>query len=328
MKTTRSIRILSIFVATAAVQLSTPGSAKAASALFRTNFDPTIIDLAQVGTTTPRPRVTLPAKAISRVYTYSCGFPPFGPCNPTYAVSRSYYSLWNSPAAQLVPNNPHAPTATTTFTGPTSTTAFSNDYGFSRDLGRIRVTPGSKRFGGTIRFMSGPDNNRYYKVANNNLYSYASTVTAVWNPAEPTGNIDQTLGYSYLGWIGVRRDLTLTTGPPSYGPVTRKVKTFYTTGPWTTGMVEVHHTGATRFIDATETGYDNRTANGLNGVLSLVRPRLVNNYVVLPSGSVVSIRSEAQAGNLIVEFLPESGALLSLAVGTTLLTGLYRIKRR
>jgi hypothetical protein len=183
-----------------------------------------------------------------------------------------------------------------------------------------------------MRFLIGL-NAGYYKLAGGfnpyYLYDpYVSTITAVWNPSEPTGNIDQTLGSSYLGWIGVRRDLTLTTGPPSYGPVTRKTKVFYTVGPWTTGMVRVYHAGSVYSGPSTATGYDNRTASGLNGVLSLVRPRLVNKYVTLPAGSIQSFRSSASIGNMKIEFLPEPRAVLSLVGGMALLTSLRRFRRR
>jgi hypothetical protein len=132
----------------------------------------------------------------------------------------------------------------------------------------------------------------------------------------------QVLGYNYLGWSGVRRFTTL---PASYGSLTRKVKSFYTTGPWTTGMVEVFNGSPAR--STYFTGYDNRTPQGLNGVISLVKPRLLNNYVVRPGGGISYFRKEAWVSIITMEFLPEPRAILSLSAGVVFLAGVLRFRR-
>jgi hypothetical protein len=175
-----------------------------------------------------------------------------------------------------------------------------------------------------MRFFHGP-NHRYYARMTSTPYvgPYNLTVNAIWNPiAPPTAMATQILGYNYLGWSGVRRFTTL---PTSFGSVTRKVKTFYTTGPWTTGMVEVFNDYPTR--STYHTGYDNRTSQGLNGIISLVKPRLLNNYVVRPGGGISNFRKEAWVSIITIEFLPEPRAILSLTAGVVLLAGVMRFRR-
>jgi len=81
----------------------------------------------------------------------------------------------------------------------------------------------------------------------------------------------------------------------------------------------------------TATGYDNRTAAGLNGIISLVHPRLVHGYLVSPPTSGVPIKmiwSAARLQKIDFRFLPEPGAIGMLAAGLSALAGLRRFGRR
>jgi hypothetical protein len=70
-------------------------------------------------------------------------------------------------------------------------------------------------------------------------------------------------------------------------------------------------------------GYDNRTPNGLNGVISMVRPRLVHTY-----GSSRGTWSFAEIWQIDIHFLPEPGSSVLLITGVAALCGLYQLRRR
>ena len=79
----------------------------------------------------------------------------------------------------------------------------------------------------------------------------------------------------------------------------------------------------------TLTGYDNRNPNGLSGVISLVRPRLVHTYYAPfdPNNSPGMARASASAWQIDFHFVPESTGVAMLAAGVVALAGLYHRRR-
>jgi hypothetical protein len=99
----------------------------------------------------------------------------------------------------------------------------------------------------------------------------------------------------------------VTTGTPG-GYYVQKVQYISTIAPWTTGTVTLCAAGTsvcTPYVASiARTGYDNRTPNGLSGVISLVRPRLVHTYVVPqnPPGPIVKRWSAGGVWQIDVHF--------------------------
>jgi hypothetical protein len=250
------------------------------------------------------------------------------------------------------PNNPYGAMTTTTVVFPTTmgnpsppiatgepttpTTTFSGRYDFLRE-GSIMITPGANRFGGTMKFFNGP-NQMYY------LLHTLSTPYITKAYGAGTGPTTSIVHPDYLGLRRVGRLLSavrmtpsgyypLTTGTPNSPGDTYILNLQYitTAAPWTTGMVIVAtHSPHTWMHFVYRSGYDNRTPNGLSGVISLVRPRLVHSYVVPhdPNLPIVKARSFAQIWQMKIHFLPEPSGVAMLAAGFATLAGLYRLRRR
>jgi hypothetical protein len=338
-----------VAVAVGAAQLLIPDPADAASALFRLrrnyyDIDPTYGTYsfppitpagkvppatAYVGTTTPAQKVTIPAELIKWTnYTYSC---KGGNCWPGYPVSILYYSYWNY-RGFFYPDNPNAATTTTTVYGATYTTRNGGYYDEDR-AGTIKITPGPNRFGGTMRYFYGPNHRSFNSITNSS--PCCSTGTGMMYRTPYGGNVkteymQQKIGSTYPGWVGNRRHTSLTTGPPSYGPFTRRVRYFYTTAPWTTGTLHVRMPIGSIFTDVAVAGYDNRTDSGYYGQLSLVVPWLVHNYLITPGEPIIARWHEATINENVITFFgaPEPGGILLLGVGIATLAGLIRLRRR
>jgi hypothetical protein len=126
----------------------------------------------------------------------------------------------------------------------------------------------------------------------------------------------------------------ITTGTP-YSPggfYQVKEPYFYVIAPFTTGMVSAWNFGGGTTTEFTLTGYDNRTPAGLNGVLSMIRPRLTQSYKVpADPGEPITLQwVTASAWQMDFHFrgAPEPGSALMLTSGFVLLAGLYRRRRR
>jgi len=78
------------------------------------------------------------------------------------------------------------------------------------------------------------------------------------------------------------------------------------------------------------TGYDNRTPDALSGVISLVRPRLVQVYTLWPDPNLPILHTWASgsAWQMDFHFLPEPGSTAMMASGLLVLAGLYRVRKR
>jgi hypothetical protein len=82
----------------------------------------------------------------------------------------------------------------------------------------------------------------------------------------------------------------------------------------------------------TTTGYDNRTAAGLNGVISIVAPSLSHAYTTIratiPDNPIQMTWSSARMVKNTFTFMPEPTGVAMLAAGFVTLAGLYRLRRR
>jgi hypothetical protein len=202
------------------------------------------------------------------------------------------------------------------------------------------IWPGASRFGGTMRFFEGP-NARFYQL----ITIEGPWTTATWPPkplSKQAGTgVPMVVGEVSLASRGLRYQLTepyhaarLVVGTTSMGGpqyYQRTANYLNTRAPYTTGMAQAWEpVGNTNTIQ-TATGYDNRTAMGLNGTISMVHPRLVHTYLVFPPSSGKPIKmvwSSARMRKIDFRFMPEPTAVAMLAVGFASLTGLYRLRRR
>jgi hypothetical protein len=201
--------------------------------------------------------------------------------------------------------------------------------------GSIMVTPGKNRFGGTMHFFYGPNHLYYQRITINTGYlsrAYGPQMD-VRTASANTVLSDVQFGGPFNIYKFTDSGYNLvTTGTPSdpgddyiiHAPY------FYTLAPFTTGMVTVWQPFGGTNTKFTLTGYDNRTPDGLSGVVSMIRPRLVHTYKVQPDPGAPIQHTWASGGawQMDFHFLPEPGSTVMMASGLVVLAGLYRMRRR
>jgi uncharacterized protein (TIGR03382 family) len=350
-----------LFTLVAAFHTVVPTRAEAASALFsvvRTSYSDGIGDADQtrtasfptangyVGTTSP-PRFTVPQSILKDTTGYNACQLGVN-CRPAYPVSKAWYSYWNL-RGSFRPNNPYAPTVPMTVRFPTTmgntgspigtgepatpTTTFGGRYDFSRH-GSIMITPGPNRFGGTMQFFYGP-NQRFYQYITY-FYPYISKAYGGGQP-NLSANHESQVGEFVIGPEKSRFHMTtygqnrITTGTPNSPGDDYLLHYQYisTIVPFTTGMITGYQPVGPTATAHTLTGYDNRTPNGLSGVISLVRARLVHSYGVPfhPDDPIQNRWSRLSSWRIDFHFLPEPGGTAMLAAGVVALALLYRRRR-
>jgi hypothetical protein len=308
----------------------------------RKSYQPPAV--AYVGNTASNPRFTAPKAFIKNTTLYFACAPGVLWCDWGYYWIKYRYSYWNAKGS-FRRQNANAPTTTTTIrfattmldpnASPTAmgapvtpTTTWGGRYDFSRG-GSIMIWPGSDRFGGTMRFFQGP-NSFFYSI---NFAAYPPTTRSF--PAKP---LSQQLGTGIEFEIGEVTSLSVgllyeRTGPAKENgrePLGRVVY-LVTRAPYTTGKARVWEPLGNTNTVQTGTGYDNRTAAGLNGIISMVHPRLVHAYsVFVPStGKPIQMTwSCARLRKIDFRFLPEPAGVGMLAVGLLALAGLCRFGGR
>jgi len=208
------------------------------------------------------------------------------------------------------------------------------NYDFSR-AGSIMITPGINRFGGTMHFFYGP-NQLYYQLITINTPYISKAYGPQMDVRDPKANT--VIGdVQYGGPFNIYRMTTygynrMTTGTPySPGRYYRILAPyFYSLAPFTTGMVSAWEPNGTTNTVFTLTGYDNRTPAGVNGVISMVRPRLVHTYKVPfdPNEPIRMTYASSTAWQMDFHFMPEPSGAAMLASGCVVLAGLMRLRKR
>jgi hypothetical protein len=209
-------------------------------------------------------------------------------------------------------------------------------YDFSR-AGSIMITPGKNRFGGTMHFFYGANQAYYQKVT-----SVTGYLSKAWGPLQDLRDLDANTVVGDVSFGGpfvrmrytsqgvARKTLGVTENGGPGDDYAIRIPYFYSINPFTTGRVSVWVPEGDTNTFFTHTGYDNRTPDGLSGVVSLVRPRMVHVYKILPDpNSVIEmIGAWGGAWQMDFHFLPEPGSTVMMASGLVLLAGLYRLRRR
>jgi hypothetical protein len=100
--------------------------------------------------------------------------------------------------------------------------------------------------------------------------------------------------------------------------------------PSTTGTQYLYQPFGYYVTQYTYAGYDNRTASGLYGTLSLVRPFVLQYFgaTVAPPSFIAWNETQGFMYRNTITFLPEPGSLLMLGCGILTLAGLFRLRRR
>jgi hypothetical protein len=205
-------------------------------------------------------------------------------------------------------------------------------FDFDR-AGSIMITPGENRFGGTMLFFYGPNHLYYQRTTINGYETHAYGLQI-----EPrTPNANTSVGDVQYG--GFWNKYRMTTASELYRSITPSggfyeilAPYFYTLVPFTTGMVTAVEPHGGQLSEFTLTGYDNRTPLGVNGIISMVRPRIVHGYEIPhdTSESITLTWAYVSAWQMDFHFegLPEPSGALMLASGLVAMSGLYRLRRR
>ncbi|HEY5656548.1 MAG TPA: hypothetical protein VIY27_02040 [Myxococcota bacterium] len=255
--------------------------------------------------------------------TMSSVSPPLGAGAPRTPTTTFPYFRWNHYTSGGAPT-------------PSATYRARGNYDFKR-AGSIRIWPGSRRFGGTMRWLYG-ENGFWYRVITDNW----PWLTREFFPATQWQREDTltqvlgeraSVGYGYRVRYTSSGDVHATT--PVYGAtVHTKAQYIETAMPWTTGKVRVYQPlGSYGATTLTFSGYDNRTVAGFLGRISLVRARL-RHSCENPSDVSQPIRDFRHAGRVDrfdVMFLgqaPEPRSLLLLGTGIATLASLARARLR
>ena len=286
--------------------------------------------------TTGRPPVWVPAYSVLDLYS---SYPlPSTYHLPGYPVAPRHYSIHNR-LGIFYASHPEAPVSTTTFHGATTTTRSGGQYASGRG-GTVTVTPGVRRFGGTMRFFSGPmhfysgwaerpSTGRYADYRWNAVRTRSNHGNApTRNSRTDLQSLGQTLTY------GSTHLSHMTLQTISGGPVTYQYWGFSTIAPWTTGMVTVRQLNGPYPSTPTSlvaTGSDNRTRTvegGITGTLSLVQPYLYHTYSAAGGLSSSPPTHLAYMRRLTLTFLPEPGPASLLGFGVGGLGLLYGLRFR
>jgi len=279
------------------------------------------------------------------------GVAPSLPASPTPTYGRAFFpTTGGNKAPNKGQGNPVVPTTT-----------FSGDFDFSR-AGSMKVTPGPNRFGGTMRFLGGPNASFYQFITFNSPYiskAYGEFVCRHAGGAACTTQEPSLVGQITSSGMVTRFQLTAaginkaTTGGGAY--ISSIAHYLNINNPWTTGKAYAQNPLNQKNQKFTATGYDKafspptsktimystettsgastattKTLKGITRITSMVRPRLRHAYL-RPSDPNKPLETNWQAARiwaLRVFFLPEPSALVLLGSGTSVLAGLAFLRRR
>jgi hypothetical protein len=268
---------------------------------------------ATVGSGTGKPTVHIKSGALSRKSTTTFT----GPLTP---FSINYIDQHNA-AVTFKRSHSLAPTMTTTVLAADKTSTTRNGSFYMPRYGTFIQTPGKNRFGGTMLLVSNLRAVGQF-VASQGYYDFY--LNAVSTPMI-TGSI--AVGDYGLALTGM---LTHTSISYKGAPLAFDGPAFATLMPSTTGTQYVKAPFGYYVTQYTYAGYDNRTASGLFGTLSLVRPTVLNYYQKLtaPPPQAFFWENQAFMYRNTITFLPEPGSLLMLGCGILTLAGLFRLRMR
>jgi len=235
------------------------------------------------------------------------------------------------------------------------TTQFNGLYRHDRG-GSIMIWPGPNRFGGTMRWFSGP-NARFYQ-----LITIDGPYTSVTFPPVPLSLQTPESAETEIGEVraplssrGLRYQLTepfhinrrvigvtamgaactagkIGTANPDCRYIQKTAQYLATRAPYTTGMVQGWAPNGNTNTIQTATGYDNRTAMGLNGTVSMVHPRITHSYLtdrsIDPTKAIRMVWNSTRMRKIDFRMMPEPTGVAMLAAGLATLAGLYRMRRR
>jgi len=250
---------------------------------------------------------------------------------------------------------PIAPTLPPVGASCPGTTQFGGSYREDRG-GSIMIWPGPNRFGGTMRWFSGP-NQRFHQLIT--IYGPYTSITfppvplSQQTPSSVETRIGEVVavpssrGYRYPltePYHQKRRVVGATTmGAPctpydlgSDNPdcryLRKTVQYLATRAPYTTGRVQGWQPNGNTNTLQTATGYDNRTSMGLNGIISLVHPRITHSYLrdrsLDPTTPTRLLWSSSRMRKIDFRFAPEPLGAGMLAWGLAALAGLRLMRRR
>jgi len=235
------------------------------------------------------------------------------------------------------------------------TTQFDGYYREDRG-GSIMIWPGPNRFGGTMRWFTGP-NSRFHQVI-----TFYGPFTSITFPPAPLSQqtpssvetvigevvaVPNSRGYHYRltePFHVARRVLGLTTmgaactagdigsANPDCRYLQKTVQYLATRAPYTTGRAQGWEPNGNTNTIQTVTGYDNRTSMGLNGIVSLVHPRITHAYLwdrsIDPSKPVQLVWSSSRMRKIDFRFVPEPLGAPMVVCGLAALAGLRLTRRR
>mgnify|MGYP001211351910 CR=1 FL=1 len=257
---------------------------------------------------------------------------------PGYPVATRYYSIHNQ-LGIFYASHPEAPLSTYTLHGAETTTRSEGQYDSGRG-GTIIMIPGVRRFGGTMRFFSGPMH-RFIGLAERPStgryadYTWKAVRTLSNHGNPPTRNSrtgPQTVGQTLTYGSTQLEHQTLQT--IAGGPIHYQYWGFSTIVPWTTGKVMVRQLNGPnpeQPTSITATGYDHRVRTeqgGITGALSLVQPYLYHSYPEAGGFSTSPPAHLAFIRRLTLTFLPEPGPMILFFSGLLGLAVLYGIRRK
>ena len=212
---------------------------------------------------------------------------------------------------------------------------------------KITVTSGAAKFGGSAKMVGIGDSILGINVApvpGQTVFVGTLPVTfavgAGAGPATPTLLITagspfflQTVAPQPAGCVPISKAggaaCTVQPVTPGFNPTTAVPTAppvnwfaFGANFPWTTGKVRATDMVGDFTTTRTRTGFDNRTAMGTHGTLSLVS---ANTLLI---SSVLTAVGLATTAEMTLSFVPEPAATTLLASGVLLLGGLYALRRR
>jgi len=234
------------------------------------------------------------------------------------------------------------------------TTQFDGYYRKDRG-GSIMIWPGPNRFGGTMRWFSGP-NERFHRLTTfygplssttfppaplsqqtpSSVETEIGEVVAVpssrghrYQLTEPYHVNRRVVGATTMGAACTVNDVGASNPDCRY--LQKTVQYLDTRAPYTTGRVQGWQPNGNTNTIQTATGYDNRTSMGLNGIVSLVHPRITHSYLrdrsIDPTKPVQLVWSSSRLRKIDFRFLPEPLGASGLIWGLAALVG-FRLSRR